>query len=301
MVSALSADPGVPVTLAANGQTIGVLVDTTHLATLDQLGALAADGTHQFLAAPFTPVDATNLVAAGWDRSSRPRSTRGSDALSSGVPHGSGVSLPTPAGVGAGLGAWVTNDDVDNPTLTALAADGYSQVVLPADSVDLVPYQRIDGRDLRARFRKGIGHRGRVRRRPRGPLHRRHRRSGARRHPARLRARAALLRKPNDLTPRGVAVVAPNGWTDDPTFVATLLGALQNNPMVEPVTALVALRALPLDHPCRGGCRLTALEHERRVAGHGHPHRAPAHRRVRDRRGRREAAHRGARRSGAGG
>ena len=128
-----------------------------------------------------------------WDRSSSTQIARGSDALSSGVPHGSGASLPTPAGVGAGLGAWVTNDDVDDPTLTA-AGRGRLQPGRPARRHRrFVSHQRIDGRDVRARFGKGVGHRRRVRRRPRGPLHR-HRRSGARRHPARLRARAAVLR-----------------------------------------------------------------------------------------------------------
>ena len=64
---------------------------------------------------------------------------RGSDALSSGVPHGSGVSLPTPAGVGAGLGAWVTNDALDGATVAALVGDGYSELVVPAGSVASSP------------------------------------------------------------------------------------------------------------------------------------------------------------------
>ncbi len=257
VVSALSADPAVPVTLAASGQTIGVLADTAHLATLDQLGALAA-ATHQFLAAPFTPVDATNLVASGLGSELSTQVARGSDALSSGVPHGSGVSLPTPAGVGAGLGAWVTNDDVDDPTLTALAADGYSQVVLPTDTVASSPtngstaetFALASGKgsvtavvsdgDLAARFTDDTG----------DPVL----------AATQLASELAQLyyERPNDVTPRGVAVVAPNGWSDDPSFVTTLLGALQNNPMVEPVTLSSLFALFPSTTPCRGGCRLTA-------------------------------------------
>lgn len=256
VVSALAADPAVPVTLAASGQTIGVLADTAHLATLDQLGALAA--SHQFLSAPFTPVDATNLVASGLGPELSTQVARGSDALSSGVPHGSGVSLPTPAGAGAGLGAWVTNDVLDDPTLASLAADGYSQVVLPADSVASSPTNGstaetfalgsgkgsitsvVSDSDLAARFTDDSG----------DPVL----------AATQLASELAQLyyERPNDVTARGVAVVAPNGWTDDPAFVATLLSALQNNPMVEPVSLSSLFALFPSTAPCRGGCRLTA-------------------------------------------
>jgi Family of unknown function (DUF6049) len=257
VVSALTSDPGVPVTLAASGQTVGVLADTAHVATLDQLGALAAADTHQFLAAPFTPVDATNLAAAGLDSELSAQITRGSEALASGVPHSPGVSLPTAAGPGAGLGAWVTNDDLDTPTLATLAADGYSQVVLPGDSVTSPPangstaetFALGSGKasvtaiasdaDLAGRFTDDAG----------DPVL----------AATQLASELAQLyyERPNGLTPRGVAVVAPTGWNADPTFVTTLLAALQNNPMVEPVTVSSLFALFPSTTSCHGGCRLT--------------------------------------------
>ncbi len=232
-----------------------MLAAGAHQSTLNQLAALAASGTHQFLAAPFTPVDATNLVTAGLDAEFAAEVARGSEALASGVPHGPGVSLPSPAGAGAGLGAWVTNDDLDTPTLAVLAADGYTQVVLPADSVVTSPtngstpeaFSLGSGKasvsaitsdaDLAARFTDAAG----------DPVL----------AATQLASELAQLyyEKPNAITPRGVAVVAPSGWNDDPTFVATLLAALQNNPMVEPVTLSTLFGLFTSTASCRGACR----------------------------------------------
>jgi len=196
-------------------------------------------------------------VTAGLDSELSTQITRGSDALSSGVPHAPGVSLPTPAGTGAGLGAWVTNDDLDTPTLAALAAAGYSQIVLPSDSVASSPANGsttetfalgsartavtaiTSDSDLAARFSDAAG----------DPVLAANQ----------LASELAQLyyERPNAVTPRGVAVVGPNGWTGNPTFVATLLAALQNNPMVEPVTLSSLFALFPTTASCRGGCRLT--------------------------------------------
>jgi hypothetical protein len=257
VVSALSAQPNVPITLAASGQAIGVLADGAHQATLNQLGALAADGAHQFLAAPFTPVDATDLVAAGLDSEVAAQVARGPQALSAGVPHGPGVTLPTPAGTGAGLGAWVTNDALDTPTVAVLAADGYTHVVLPSNSVTSSPANGSTAEsfvlgsgkssltaltadtDLAARFSTAGG----------DPVL----------AATQLASELAQLyyEKPNAVTPRGVAVVAPNSWVDDPAFVATLAVALQNNPMVQPVTVSALFALFPQTAACRSGCRPT--------------------------------------------
>jgi hypothetical protein len=257
MVGALAADPGVPVTLAASGQTVGLLAESGHAATLNQLGALAANGTHQFLAAPFTPVDATNLVAAGLDSEVAAQVARGPQALTAGVPHGPGTTLPTPAGPGAGLGAWVTNEALDTATVAVLAADGYSQVVLPGSSVSSAPANGstavsfvlgpgkasltalTSDADLAARFGDTSG----------DPVL----------AATRLASELAQLyyEKPNAVTPRGVAVVAPDSWTANPVFVATLLVALQNNPMVQAVTLSSLFALFPSTTSCRSGCHPT--------------------------------------------
>jgi hypothetical protein len=51
--------------------------------------------------------------------------------------------------------------------------------------------------------------------------------------------------------------VAPNSWADDPDFVATLLGALDGNPVIEPVTTKDLFSTLALGS-CRGQCRTVA-------------------------------------------
>jgi len=257
-VAAISeSHPLVPVTLETSPQTVTELAATGHQAIVAQLAGLAASSSvHQFASSPFVPVNAAGLVDAGLAGELALQVARGSEAVSSYFPRTSSAA-PTGAGSGA-LGAWFADDGVDTATLAQLQADGYSQVVVPAASVPnaptnvstAVPFPLSPSpgstmtavaanTDLAARFTGS----------PRDPVL----------AASQLVAELAQIyfEKPNDTTPRIVAVVAPNSWADDPAFVTTLLGALDGNPIIEPVTTKDLFSTLP-PGACRSQCRTVA-------------------------------------------
>jgi hypothetical protein len=244
----------VPVTLDTSPQTVLSLSSTGHDTTLNQLATLAdTPSIHQFAAAPFVPVNAAGLVGAGLAGELGLQVARGAQVMAAELP----VTTSTaPVGTaGGGLGAWFTNDGLDAAALTQLQAAGYRQVVVPATSVPDAPVNDSTAEpfelttssgssvaavaastDLADRFTADPGN----------PVL----------AASQLAAELAQIyyEKPNDTTTRIVAVMAPAGWSDDPTFVGTLLDALDQNPIVQAVTTSDLFAALP-PSPCRGGCR----------------------------------------------
>ena len=253
LIASVAAYHTVPLTLEASGQTVGLLDSPGHQSTLTQLAQLATDPTvHQFASSPFIPVNAAGLVAAGLGSELSMQVARGTQVLATDVLHPPGASAPA----GGALGAWITGDGLDAGTLSALAAVGYSQVVLPSATVTGSPSDGsaaepftvgsirapmaalASSADLAARFTGDPG----------DPVLAAHH----------LVAELAQLyyEKPNSITPRGVAVVAPAAWSADPAFVDALLGSLESNPIVEPVTISNLFDLFPTVASCRTGCRL---------------------------------------------
>jgi hypothetical protein len=257
-VAAISqSHPLVPVTLETSPQTVADLAATGHQSIVAQLADLSATpSVHQFASSPFVPVDASGLVDAGLAGELALQVARGSETLSSYLPR---TSSAPPVGAGSSpLGTWFSNDGVDTGTLAQLQADGYGQVVVPAVSVPNAPANDSTAEpfalsssagssmtavaadtDLASRFTGSPG----------DPVL----------AASQLVAELAqiYLEKPNDTAPRIVAVVAPNSWTDNPAFVTTLLGALDGNPVIEPVRTTDLFSTLPLS-ACRTGCRTLA-------------------------------------------
>ena len=247
----------VPLTLEVSPQTVAELARNGHGATVEQLATLAAaPSLHQFASAPYVPVNASALVGAGLEGELTLQVARGVQVLAAKLPRASSTA-PVDA-TGAGLGAWFTNDGLDPTALTQLQADGYRQLVVPAASVPAAPTNDSTAEpfalspssgpsmvavaadaDLTSRF------------------------TGAPGNPvlaaSQLAAELAQIyfEKPNDISPRIVAVMAPNDWTDDPAFVSTLLGALDQNPLIQAVTTSDLFGILPTA-TCRGGCRTAA-------------------------------------------
>jgi hypothetical protein len=247
----------VPLTLEASPQTLQSLSATGHETTLDQLATLAdTPSIHQFAMAPFVPVNAAGLVAAGLEGELGLQVARGAQVMAAKLPETTSAAPVSPTN--SGLGAWFTNDGLDTGALTQLQADGYRQVVVPAASVPgspvddsaVEPFQLSTdpgssvaavaaSADLAARFTADPG------------------------NPAlaasQLAAELAQIyyEKPNDTRPRIVVAMAPSGWTDDPTFVGTLLDALDQNPIIQAVTTTDLFAKLPAS-PCRGECRTVA-------------------------------------------
>ncbi len=247
----------VPLTLEASPQTVVDLANSGHGATVDQLATLAdVPSIHQFASAPYVPVNASALVSAGLEGELDLQVARGVQVLAARLPRTS--SATSVGAAGGGLGAWFTNDGLDAATLSRLQTDGYRQLVVPAASVPAAPTNDSTAEpfplapssgpamvavaanaDLTARF------------------------TGAPGNPvlaaSQLAAELAQIyfEKPNDISPRIVVVMAPSDWTDDPAFVTTVLGALDQNPVVQPVTTSDLFGILPTA-TCRGGCRTTA-------------------------------------------
>jgi hypothetical protein len=246
MVTAL-ARSGVAVTIEASPQTVTTLDDSGHQSLVSPLAALAADPTvHQFVASPFTPVNAADLVDAGLGGELAAQVARGTQALAP-VTHAAGQS---------DLGAWISNSPLDLATLTQLASDGYSQVVLPAASVSSSPVNGSTAEpfelatahgtmqalaantDLASRFTGAPGN----------PV------LAANQLVAELSQ--IYYEKPNDATPRGLVAVAPSNWTADPAFVSALLTALNGNPIVQAVTTSGLFGTFATTANCRSDCRL---------------------------------------------
>jgi len=245
-------EPSVPVTLQVSGQTVGLLGEVGRTGTVSQLAQLAATPeVHELTAAPYTPVDAGALVDAGMAGELGLQVARGVQTVAG------ATDRPAPV-ASSGLGAWVSADPLDAPTVTTLATFGFRQVVLPASDVvsppsngsttqpfplagtrgtSLVAMASDD--DLTARFTSDPGN----------PVLAAHQ----------LVAELAQLyyERPNGDTPRAVLAVAPSSWPDDPAFVGALLASLDGNPLVQAVTTAQVFALYPDPAPCRSGCRLT--------------------------------------------
>ena len=243
------AHPSVPVTLETSPQTVAELATTGRQSTVAELASLADSPlVHELTSAPYVPVNASDLVGAGLGSELALQISRGSQVLDTYLPR---PASPQP------VSAWITNDGVDAATLSLLATDGYRRLVVPSSSVPEAPTNASSAEpfpltassgtpmvavasdtDLASRF------------------------TGAPGNPAlaasQLVAELAQIyfEKPNDTSPRIVAAVAPTGWSDDPTFVGTLLGALDGSPVVEPVTTADLFTIVP-PGTCRTACRST--------------------------------------------
>lgn len=275
-VDAITKHAAVPVTLDASPQTVQALDSSAMTrSTVSQLASLvsAPAPDHQLAWAPYVPVNAASLVQSGLGDELFQQISQGLSVLAPLV-RGPGAQ-PVPAANG-GLGAWITNDGLDDAALSQLENDGYDHVVLPASSVSssptngstaepfaLAPQHGASIRavassaDLAARFTGSPGN----------PVLAAHQ----------LVAELAQIyyEKPNDDTPRATVVVAPSTWDDDPAFVDALLDGLDGNPVVEPITVGQLFASFP-PAGCRDGCRLlgdpggtglpvTAIRHQRQL------------------------------------
>ena len=243
--------PSVPVTLQVSGQTVELLDTPAHVTTMGQLTELAATpDVHQLTSAPFTPVDATELIDAGLGSELALQVARGGQVVATAT----GRPSPAPS---ADRGVWITGSGLDAATVGALVGNGFHQVVLPASQFSAIPTNgsttapftlsgtrgtgvvaMASSDDLSARFVADVGN----------PVLAAHQ----------LVAELAQVyyERPNGVTPRSVVAVAPQAWNDDPAFVAALLGALDGNPLVKAVTTGQLFSLYPTPATCRTGCRL---------------------------------------------
>jgi hypothetical protein len=249
-VDALTRNAAVPVTLEISAQTLAGLQDSGHTSTISGLDALVArPAVHQLVAAPYVPVDAATLVGTGLGGELALQIARGSALAAS--------ELRSPVPAPEERGVWISADPVDTTTLAQLQADGYSQLVLPADTVVSAPANGsaaepfpvatgtgtpitaiTSSTDLSQRFSTPADN----------PVLAAHQ----------LVAELAQIyyEEPNDDAVRAMVAVPPTSWSDNPAFVNALLGALEANPIIDSVTLARLVGSFPAATPCRDGCRL---------------------------------------------
>jgi hypothetical protein len=255
-VERVAGHPDAPVTLAVSPQTVEALRASggTGADVVDQLADLAAatPARDQLTWSPYVPVDASALVGAGLGAELARQVVRGSQVLAGDIDREA-----APPGAGQ-LGAWVTDDPLDASTLTELETAGYTQVVLPATSVVGPP---TDGSASEPFLLPSSGGTSMMAITADGDVADRFAASDIDPVLAAHQLVAELAQiyyeKPNDVTPRAVVAVPPSSWTDDPEFVSALLGALTDNPIVQPVTVDTLLTTLAAA-PCKATCRTAA-------------------------------------------
>ena len=256
-VAKLAAHDTVPVTLEPSRQTIDALTtgSPTPTGAVSELTTLATVPLiHQFIRAPYAPVNANGLVTAGLADELSRQVTRGGEILGATADRAAGATAASGA-----LGVWATNDGLDTSTLTQLAADGYTRVVVPATTVTSPPTNGstaepfvltssrgapvgaiASGSDLASRFTGSPGN----------PVLAAHQ----------LIAELAQIyyEKPNDTTARAVVALPPTSWSDNPLFVDALLAGLAASPIIRPVTVDTVFSTVATS-TCRSTCRPTAV------------------------------------------
>ncbi|MGC8463282.1 MAG: DUF6049 family protein [Acidimicrobiales bacterium] len=252
-VTALGHHPSVATTVALTGQTAQAVLDHGAPTLVASLRQVLATSSHEVPGATYAPLDVPSLVSSGLSGELGAQVSSGRQAV---------AGLAPTSSLGAST-TFVGSDPLDSSALDALAAVGYTQVVVPGNDVVAPAASRSrpagstttaftvsTGRaspvtvlpadaDLTSRFAGDPGN----------PVLAAHQ----------LLAELAQVyfEAPNDVTPRGVVALPPPGWLPRGTFLDSLLGGLASDPVVDPVTVSGLLAAVPSPEPCPS-CRLDA-------------------------------------------
>lgn len=252
--AALERHPSVDATVAISGQTAQAVLDGATPALATSLRQVLAAPAHEVPAGTYTPLDVPALVSSGL-----------TDELGAQVASGrQAIAGLAPAVVSAsGSTTFVGSSPLNSPGLDALAAVGYTQIVVPGNDVatstagrsraagsTATPFVVDAGRaapvavlptdaDLASRFNADPGN----------PVLAAHQ----------LLAELAQVyfEAPNEAAPRGVVAMPPPGWSPRGTFLDSLLGGLGSDPVLQPVTVSGLFATFPAPAPCTS-CRLDA-------------------------------------------
>lgn len=235
LAQVLNSDSSVPADILASPLTLDALAaggGTAGRATLAQYAAATVGGPFEVLPAPYSPVPL--------------------GALESSLPGEVGPQLAAGAGtlkavfqVAPDQGTWVVDGPLDPSTLDVLVAHRARQVIVPNADLAALPGEMqitfagatyLDYGGTRIRV---VGADSTL--------------TGA--FPGteppvlaanRLLAEVAMIytEAPNAISPRGLALLPPAGWSASPVFVQTVLQGLSHNPLVTAVTASGLFSAL---------------------------------------------------------
>ncbi|HUI03158.1 MAG TPA: DUF6049 family protein [Acidimicrobiales bacterium] len=242
LMGEIQAAGAVPLTLIPDPATATRLQGAGDTRAAATLAALSGTAARQTLAQSYVPVNAAALVDAGLAGELAAQLRRGSDVLAQ-----------PGAGFHAAKGMWVATAGLDQATLDQLAPS-YGHVVVPAGAVSGPSSRLTVTQPFVLSSGKGASPTAMVSD------------AGLESHLASARTRDPALAAVdlmadlsliyyeapnlegagNGPAPRGVVAVAPPAWSPAPTFVSAVLGALQGNPVVTPVTLDELFQQVPV-------------------------------------------------------
>ena len=239
LAAGLATHPEVPVTVdpdPASALTMSTDGRPSAHRALASVIAASAVASRQVVCSPFTAVNPSAMFADGLGTELSDQITRGAQVLSA-----LGVRAPTCAGPQA---TWVSGSTLDPAAITGLAALGYHDVVLPPSAVEGPSTSTTPSRLFTLSAAKdatsqaaagltatlsdpGLGQQLQAATGPDAVL-----------AAYQLLSELALIyyEAPNATTARGVVAVAPGGWSPSPAFLSSVLGGLDQNPVIAPVT-----------------------------------------------------------------
>lgn len=235
LAAALSADSDVPASLLASPLTldeVGSGSSAPDRSVLASLNGAAAGGPFEILPSTYSPVSLGALqsqlpgeIAPQLDTAS--------------------ATLRTVFGSVSDGGTWVVDGPLDGATLDVLIAHGAKRLIVPDGDLTALPAE-IQITYAGSTFLDYGGSQLQVVSADRGLTA-----DFTRDEPPVLAANQLLAElamiyseAPNPLSPRGLAVMPPAGWSASPQFVETLLKGLQHNPLVSAVSASGLFSAL---------------------------------------------------------
>ena len=181
---------------------------------------------HEVIASPYTPIDPGTLDASGLTGSLRRQMSRGRQVL-----------LSTGLGQGTSEAGWLASTPVSEATMNALASKGFERAIVPDASLSEPTAESLNWGEP---FTTSPGTSS-VTALAIDPILSSQLEGGS--DPVlsaeRLLADLAFLHfeRPSLSLPLGVIAVTPGGWTPSASFLATLLGGLQGNPLIQASTA----------------------------------------------------------------
>jgi hypothetical protein len=230
-VAALGSHPTVGLSLALSPQLAAALSTSGAggRAILDALSGIASNPSHQLMPATYVPVDLPALAAAGLNREIADQLTAGTAALRT-------LLHVNPAG-----DTWAVNGPIDTAVVSQLKARGATRLVIPDSTLAAYSYAYTFAQPVMLRSNPGVEVVGAD--------------TGLQSHftnggdqvlqGEQLLAELAMIDSETPGETRGVAILAPGGWTPQPAFINTVLGGLQGNPLLQAVTADQLFSSVP--------------------------------------------------------
>jgi hypothetical protein len=206
-------------------------------ATLKILAGLVGGGD-QLLPALYVPVSAASLATSGLASQIGPQLQAGSAALHATL------------GAEPDTGSWVINGPVDDATLQLLRGDGLVRLITPDKALTSLPAHLVTTTYARpTRLSDGIDAGLEVFGADATIASRDAPNTAPVLAAEQTLAELAMIELETPSLTRGVALSLPSSASLSPTYLQTLLGGLQSNPFVQPVTATQLLTRVPTEPP----------------------------------------------------